>query len=91
MAIGLQIGLDIGGLGNSTGSAFIARTFKNRVIADGGTFEAMPCLIATIIKLEQINIPSADNIARQFKLRVYSDGGLFEAESCLVQTINNLQ
>lgn len=79
--------------GKSSGgtAAIIARAFKARVIADGGTFEAMPCLIATIRKLEQINIPFADNTARQFKLRVYSDGGLFEAESCLVQTINNLQ
>ncbi len=54
-----------------------AQAFKLRVEAAGGTFEAMPCLIALNTLLKGIDLhPEVD----AFQARVIAAGGVFEAK-----------
>lgn len=63
-------------------------SFKARVAADGGTFEAQACLAATLTYLNSIF--SALGIAKLFQSRVAADSGTYEAQDCQVTFINNL-
>jgi hypothetical protein len=63
--------------------------FKDRVIADGGTFEADNCLVSEINSLGGV-YGVALNTITDFANRVQTDGGTFEAENCLLNTINSL-
>jgi len=60
--------------------------FRTRVIADGGTFEAITCLNSTIKQLQSLN-----QIATTFNLLVLADGGTFEQINCVQTNITNLQ
>jgi hypothetical protein len=52
MRIGIGIGLQF----NKSAGGGIAQDFQNRVLADGGTFEAMACLNSTISFLQSIDL-----------------------------------
>jgi len=67
----------------------VANTFKNRVIADGGTFEADSCLVSQINSLGGVYGVALNTIS-DFANRVQADFGTFEAENCLLNTINSL-
>ena len=67
----------------------ILNKFKNRVIADGGTFEADNCLKNNIIALGGV-YGVALNTITDFANRVIADGGIFESENCLLNIINSL-
>ena len=67
----------------------VANKFKDRVLADGGTFEAENCLISEINSLGGIYGVALNTIS-DFAKRVQTDGGTFEAENCLLNTINSL-
>ena len=51
----MRIGIGVR-IGNSIISGGIAQDFQNRVLADGGTFEAMSCLNSTISSLQSIDL-----------------------------------
>jgi hypothetical protein len=67
----------------------VVETFKDRVLADGGTFEADNCLKNEIISLGGVNGVALNTIS-DFANRVQTDGGTFEAENCLLNIINSL-
>jgi hypothetical protein len=67
----------------------ILNKFKDRVIADSGTFEADNCLKNQIIALGGV-YGVALNTITDFANRVVTDGGTFEAENCLLNIINSL-
>ena len=67
----------------------VVNKFKDRVIADGGTFEADSCLVSQINSLGGV-YGVALNTIRDFANRVQTDGGTFEAENCLLNIINSL-
>ena len=67
----------------------ILNKFKDRVIADGGTFEADNCLKNNIIALGDV-YGVALNTITDFANRVVADGGIFESENCLLNIINSL-
>jgi hypothetical protein len=64
----------------------LALGFQNKVISDGGTFEAINCLSNTINQLQALN-----QIATSFNIQVLNDNGTFEEINCLQTTITNLQ
>ena len=67
----------------------VVNKFKDRVIADGGTFEADSCLVSQINSLGGV-YGVALNTITDFANRVTADGGTFEAENCLLNIINDL-
>ena len=67
----------------------VVDTFKDRVLADGGTFEADNCLKNEIISLGGVSGVALNTIS-DFANRVQTDGGTFEAENCLLNIINSL-
>ena len=67
----------------------VVNKFKDRVIADGGTFEADSCLVSQINSLGGV-YGVALNTITDFANRVQTDGGTFEAENCLLNIINDL-
>jgi hypothetical protein len=69
--------------------SLVANKFKDRVLADGGTFEANTCLINQINSLGGV-FGVALNTISDFANRVQTDGGTFEAENCLLNIINDL-
>jgi hypothetical protein len=69
--------------------SLVANKFKDRVLADGGTFEADSCLVNQINSLGGVNGVAINTIS-DFANRVQTDGGVFEAENCLLNTINSL-
>ena len=69
--------------------SLVANKFKDRVLADGGTFEANNCLKNQINSLGGV-FGVALNTISDFANRVQTDGGTFEAENCLLNTINDL-
>ena len=69
--------------------SLVANKFKDRVLADGGTFEADICLVNQINSLGGV-YGVALNTITDFANRVQTDGGVFEAENCLLNTINSL-
>lgn len=62
--------------------------FRERALADGGTFEASGCLNGTLTFLNSIF--SALSIVKLFQDRVAADSGSYEAQDCQVTFINNL-
>ena len=54
MRLALGISLPLSNKGNVTPTQKIVNTFKARVIADGGVFEAKACLNAQLITLNNI-------------------------------------
>ena len=85
MALGLGLGIQftrrVGGEANT-----IVKTFKQRVEAAGGTFEAKNCMIAQINELLSI-----EQIVTTFNLRVVAAEGTFEAVNCCQTIITDLQ
>ena len=69
--------------------SLVANKFKDRVLADGGTFEANNCLKNQINSLGGV-YGVALNTITDFANRVQTDGGTYEAENCLLNTINDL-
>lgn len=69
--------------------SLVANKFKDRVIADGGTFQADTCLKNNIIALGGV-YGVALNTITDFSKRVLLDSGTYEAENCLLNTINSL-
>lgn len=67
----------------------VVNKFKDRVIADGGTFEADSCLVSQINSLGGVYGVALNTIS-DFANRVQTDGGTFEAENCLLNIINDL-
>ena len=67
----------------------VVNKFKERVIADGGTFEADSCLVSEINSLGGVYGVALNTIS-DFANRVQTDGGTFEAENCLLNIINDL-
>lgn len=67
----------------------VVNKFKDRVIADGGTFEADSCLVSQINSLGGVYGVALNTIS-DFAKRVQIDGGTFEAENCLLNIINDL-
>lgn len=63
-----------------------AQAFKARVLADGGTFEALGCLSSAFNRLQSLN-----QIATTFNLRVAADSGTFESINCVQTIITDLQ
>ena len=81
-----RIGLGIGIEYNKVVGNQIVNAFKDRVLADGGTFEAEGCLNSTVNSLQALN-----QIATTFNLRVLADSGTFQSINCLQTTITDLQ
>ena len=69
--------------------SLVANKFKDRVLADGGTFEANNCLKNQINSLGGV-YGVALNTITDFANRVQTDGGTYETENCLLNTINSL-
>jgi len=69
--------------------SLVANKFKDRVIADGGTFQADSCLVNQINSLGGV-YGVALNTITDFAKRVLLDSGTYEAENCLLNTINSL-
>ena len=67
----------------------VVNKFKDRVIADGGVFEADSCLVSQINSLGGVYGVALNTIS-DFANRVQTDGGTFEAENCLLNIINDL-
>ena len=85
MILGIGIGIPFGRRGG------IVQSFKSRVAADGGTFEAAACLASTINALKAIDIyPQGDAIIQAFQVRVAADSGTFEAYNCGIIAVQNL-
>ncbi len=61
-------------------------SFQNRVIADGGTFEAYRCLYE---KLDG-NLSNGGALFLPFNSRVLADSGVVESDVCLINFINTL-
>ena len=85
MGIGIGIGIPFtrraGGAANT-----IVNTFKQRVEAAGGTFEATNCMVSQIN-----NLLNQEQIVTTFNLRVVAAGGTFDAANCMQTTITDLQ
>jgi hypothetical protein len=81
IGIGIPFGRRSGGLANT-----IVKDFRDRVEADGGTFEAYSCMVAQINELL-----AQPQIVTTFNLRVVADGGTFEAVNCMQTQITHLQ
>jgi hypothetical protein len=64
----------------------IINNFKDRVLADGGTFESESFLRSTLTALAD-----ASNLVNSFRLRVSNDGGFFESENLLISILTNLK
>ena len=83
--IGIGIGIPftrrVGGEANT-----IVKTFKQRVEAAGGTFEATNCMVQDINELL-----SLEQIVTTFNLRVVAAGGTFEAVNCCQTIITDLK
>lgn len=69
--------------------SLVANKFKDRVIADGGTFQADSCLVNQINSLGGV-YGVALNTITDFGKRVLLDTGTYEAENCLLNAINTL-
>ena len=67
----------------------VIEKFEDRVLADGGTFEAFNCLKTEVDSLGGVNGVALNTIT-DFAARVLADGGVFESENCLLNTINDL-
>lgn len=67
----------------------IIERFEDRVLADGGTFEAPNCLKNKIESLGGVNGIALNTIS-DFSQRVLADGGVIESENCLLNQINDL-
>lgn len=67
----------------------VIERFEDRVLADGGTFEAFNCLKTEVDSLGGVNGVALNTIT-DFAARVLADGGVFESENCLLNTINDL-
>ena len=52
LRLGLGLGIQYGGVLSPS----ISQLFQNRVLADGGTFEAMSCLNSIISSLQSIDL-----------------------------------
>lgn len=69
----------------------IADAYSARVIADGGTVEALSCLSYKIFLLGIRNIVDNVNIiARAYSNRVIDDGGVMESYQCLLNQLTDL-
>jgi hypothetical protein len=67
----------------------VIEKFEDRVLADGGTFEAFNCLKNQVGSLGGVS-GIALNTITDFSSRVLADGGVFESENCLLNIINDL-
>lgn len=67
-----------------------ADEFRNRVISDGGVYEAGDCLNDALTALGVGGETRADVWQQSNETRVESDGGVYEAGSCVVDAINAL-
>jgi hypothetical protein len=67
----------------------VIEKFEDRVLADGGTFEAFNCLKSEVDSLGGV-YGIALNTITDFSARVLADGGVYESENCLLNTINDL-
>jgi len=82
--LGLGIGIPFRRMGGQANT--IVNTFKQRVIAAGGTFEAGGCMV------QQINhLLNLEQIVTTFNLRVVAAGGTFEAVNCCQTIITDLK
>jgi hypothetical protein len=85
MALGFGIGIPF--IRRRGGEAItIVKDFRDRVEADGGTFEAYSCMVAQVNELL-----AQPQIVTTFNLRVVADNGTFEAVNCMQTTITDLQ
>jgi len=67
----------------------VIEKFEDRVLADGGTFEAFNCLKTEVDSLGGVS-GIALNTITDFAARVLADGGVYESENCLLNIINDL-
>ncbi len=67
----------------------VIEKFEDRVLADGGTFEAFNCLKTEVDSLGGV-YGVALNTITNFAARVLADGGVYESENCLLNIINDL-
>jgi len=68
----------------------ILNDYRNRVVGDGGEFEAGNCVNDALIALG-VGSESRSNIFSDYtKERVETDGGTYESENCVVSAINAL-
>lgn len=68
----------------------IADDYRNRVLADGGTYEAGDCVNDALTALG-VGTETRSDIWQQYtEERVIADGGTFEASSCVIDAINAL-
>jgi len=89
LGIGLGLGRTINF--NSSPAALIVTAFKNRALADGGTFEAYDCAVNNIQLLLNIDLyPVGDAVMSSLQTRTVTDSGTFEAYNCGIIQIQNL-
>jgi hypothetical protein len=68
----------------------IANDYRNRVLGDGGTYEAGNCVNDALLALGVGTETRSDIWTDYFKDRVETDGGTFEAASCCTDAIDAL-
>lgn len=94
MALGLGLGISFGRPLFALSLSPDVISFYNRVIADGGTFEAINCLQSFVNNLSSIDLyPVGDAVMSAFQIRVIADGGTLESFSCgavIVQSLANI-
>lgn len=73
----------LGGSGNA-----LVQAFKERVLADSGTFEAYSCVSRAITGMPQAD--AGRLLFDPYASRVTTDGGLTEARTCTINAINAL-
>ena len=77
-----------GGISGISNVQKLIKSFKTRVLADGGIFEAGLCLKNTLIGLGGISDEGL--IVFNFQQRVLTDSGIIESQPCLLTTLTNL-
>ena len=84
--IGIPFSRILGGIAQQDVAAF-----RQRVQADGGTFEAEQCMINSVQSLLNIDLyPVGDASMIALRNRVVADGGTFEAYNCGIIAIQSL-
>ena len=62
----------------------IAEEFRDRVLADGGTFEGFDCLVAALQDLQEDNFYE---VFDTYIKRMTDDGATLEGEECLIDQL----
>ena len=73
---------------NILGSLLIY-SFQQRVIEDGGEFEAGSCLNNTVTNLSNID-GTVSELSYLFEQRILTDSGVLESSECLINNLTNL-